>query len=339
MDIDNAAAQIGADLFGTEPTPPAAEEVKPLDSAVEDIAADASDSVVPDTGSDIADKGADEGSEVEVPAVVKKPAPQTWRPEAAQLWDQLPEKIQDEVLKREEDIFKGIEGYKQDAAMGKDLRNVLAPYADMYRQYNVDPRQHIGSLLGMHKMLLTGSPQDKQELVLGLAKQFGVELGQQTIPDYIDPELDKVRQELATLRREQQAYFAQTQEAKISKATEEVEKFASDTKNAYFSELVNDIAELIEGSKRQGKQLSLPEAYEKAIWLNPSTRAKEQARLQTEALEKQKKESAERAAKAAKATAANIRTSSKAVSDTTPTGTMDDTLQETLQQIKARNNR
>jgi hypothetical protein len=115
---------------------------------------------------------------------------------------------------------------------------------------------------------------------------------------------------------------------------QEVEAFASRLDDAgkplhpYFDEVADDIVGLIQA----GQAADLQSAYEKAIWLNPVTRDKEVARLNSAAAEK-----AKRAAEEAKrAEAANVKTSAKAATAGSPKGSMDDTMRETLKAIQAR---
>lgn len=345
MDIEDAANKIGNDIFrelgvsseqitGSEqPSPvPSPVVADPSNQAPASSNVPAADpSLVPPQPA--ADPNAPEAPAAATPPEVpgKKLPPQTWKPDAAALWDNLPPRIQDEVLKREEDIFRGIEGYKQDAAIGKEIKTVVAPYMDYFQRFGVDPGQHIGTLLGMHQLLLNGSPQQKQELLQGLVQQFGIQLSQQNAPDFIDPELDNMRRELATLRSQQEAILRQGQQAQAQEVMQKVEQFATDPSKPYFSELINDITQLINGKVCR----TLEEAYDRAVWLNPVTRVKEQTRLQQEALSRQQQDQATRAAEAARANSVNVQTSGRTGSETAPVGTMDDTLEETLQRIKS----
>lgn len=339
MDIENAANQIGADLFGSggefAGSEPSEGSAPP---AVESDAPAAGDSPMADANPAGSEPDAVEASKAEAevpPTETKRTAPQTWRGEAAQLWDSLPEKVQDEVLKREEDIFKGIEQYKGDAHLGKELKDILRPHMDLFQRYNIHPGNHIQQLLGFQRTLIEGTPQQKAELLKQVARDYRIPLDEFGDSPYVDPATEQMRHELESLRGQFQQLTAAQQATRLQEVTTTVEKFASDPNRPYFAELINDMTTLIDSKVCK----NLEEAYDLAIWRNPTTRAKEQARLQTEAAEKLRKEAAEHAAKAAKATAARVTPTSRAVGDTAPLGTMDDTIAETLKQIQSRSNR
>ncbi len=113
---------------------------------------------------------------------------------------------------------------------------------------------------------------------------------------------------------------------------QEVRAFATDPANVYFNELADDIAMLLKSKVCS----SLKEAYDKAVWANPQTRAKEITRLEAEANAKRQREAEDRAAAARKANGANLRTRDRPASPTAAKGTIDDTLTETLAAIQAR---
>ena len=113
----------------------------------------------------------------------------------------------------------------------------------------------------------------------------------------------------------------------------DVEKFASDPANLYFNELTDDMEQLI----RSGAAPDLPAAYEKAIWLNPAVRAKEIARLSAQQSASSGAATAAKIDAARRATAVNVRSQSHpAKGPGESLGSMDDTLTETMKQIKAR---
>ena len=128
------------------------------------------------------------------------------------------------------------------------------------------------------------------------------------------------------LTERQQAELAQRKEA----TSKEVEAFASDPAHPYFDEVSEDIVKLI------GAGYSLKDAYEKAVWANPVTRQKELGRIQKETTEAERKKAADAARQAKKASSTNVKGRDQARASTEPAGTIDETLRETLADIKAR---
>lgn len=259
-------------------------------------------------------------------------APKTWRPEATAKWAATPPEVQAEILKREDDMFRGLESYKNDASIGKNVKTVLEPYLPILKQYNVDPLAQISGLMQAHYSLVTGTPEQKQAMFAKLASDYGIHPEGYEAP-YVDPQVAALRQELTTLKSTVQGREAQEAERSRNSLASEINTFAADPAHAYFDEVANDIA----GFLKAGSAKNLAEAYEKAVWANPVTRAKEQARLTTESLAKAQKSDQEKAQAARKAASANVNSKSKPASGTTPVGSIDDTLQSALAGIKSRN--
>lgn len=322
LDLSAAGESISADLFGGsvgEGDGSGTDDVNLDDGAGDGTGATASDPAATSTP-----------AATEVPAASALQAPKTWRPEAAAKFATLPPEVQQEVLKREEDIFKGLEGYKADASIGKALKGVVQPYMHIFQAQGVDPIQQVSGLMRAHVALATGTPEQKQQFFQHLAKEYGVDLGGEA--PYVDPQVAGLQKQLSDLQSRLNGREQQEADKARTTLQAEIDTFASDPAHQYFDEVANDIAGLL----RSGAAKDLKDAYEKAIWANPITRAKEQARLTADAEAKAKAEAAEKAKQARKATGANVKSSAKAASGTAPLGSIDDTLNAALATIKSR---
>lgn len=325
LDLSAAGDSISADLFGT--------------SGGDDNGGDADDVNLDDNG------GTDAGTAAATPPAAGTPSakegasapaastlqpPKTWRPEAAAKFATLPPEVQQEVLKREEDIFKGLESYKADASIGKALKGVVQPYLQVFQSQGIDPMQQVSGLMRAHVALATGTPEQKQQFFQHLAKEYGVDLD--TEAPYVDPQVAGLQKQLSDLQSRLNGREQHEANEARSKLQAEIDSFASDPAHQYFDEVANDMAGLL----RSGAAKDLKDAYDKAIWANPITRTKEQARLTADAETKAKAEAAEKAKQARKATGANVKSSAKAASGTAPLGSIDDTLKAALVAIKSR---
>lgn len=327
FDLAGAGDTISADLFGTsggDDNGGNADDVNLDDNGGTDAGTAAA--IPPAAGT----PPAKEGEGATPPAASALQPPKTWRPEAAAKFATLPPEVQQEVLKREEDIFKGLESYKADASIGKALKGVVQPYLQMFQSQGIDPMQQVSGLMRAHVALATGTPEQKQQFFQHLAKEYGVDLG--TEAPYVDPQVAGLQKQLSDLQSRLNGREQHEANEARSKLQAEIDSFASDPAHQYFDEVANDIAGLL----RSGAAKDLKDAYDKAIWANPITRAKEQARLTAEAETKAKAEAAERAKQARKATGANVKSSAKAASGTAPLGSIDDTLNAALAAIKSR---
>jgi len=298
----------------------------------------AGDAVKPESGeTDSAAEGTGTDGTETPPAGTAPVAPRTWRPEAAAAFASLPPVVQAEVLKREEDIFKGIASYKEAADFGNSMKSVLDPYLPVLQQYNIRPDAQVADMMQAHYTLAFGTPEEKLGLVQRIAKDYGIPLGQQPAADtpvWVDPQVEALQKELQAIKSTLSKTESVQVERQKAEITQHVQAFASDPKNVYFDELANDIAHLL----RTGAEKSVESAYEAAIWRNPVTRAKEITRQQTEQAEALRKTEQERVKAAKEATEVNVRSKAKTRGAATPVGTIDDTLNETLAKIMARTN-
>lgn len=271
-----------------------------------------------------------------LPEATADTPPKTWRKEAAATWAALPSEAKNEIIKREADIFKGLETYKVDAGFGKSVKQVVAPYEAILRQNNLDPVQTIQGLMSAHHRLATGSPQQKVELFKILARDYQIDLtslgGAAEDAPYLDPQVKALQDELAGVKSQLSATAQRQQQEAAAAISKQVDAFAADPKNIYF----NDVADIAADLVNRGLAGTLQEAYDKAIWLHPEVRAKETARVASETAAKAAAEAKVRAEAARKATAANVKTSAKSGSAATPLGSLDDTLETSLKAIKAR---
>lgn len=326
FDMDSAVDEVGEGLGLDDETPPGDDDLSDLD------APEPEGEAPPTT-----EKAEPESTAPETldPAAVKPEdaPPRTWKPEVAALWSGLDPAVKAEINRREQDIFKGIEQYKTAAQTGQAYQSVIDPYMPILKQFNIDPVTQVKGLMNAHYQLATGSPETKAALFQQLARDYNVDLSSVQEPVYVDPAVKALQTELAGVKSTLSAREAAELRSQQEGLSRQLDAFIADkTAHPYFDEVANDIAGLLTSKVSS----TLEDAYEKAVWANPVTRAKEQARLTAASEAKRVEEEKARAAKARQATRANVRTTAKNGSATAPLGSMDDTLNETLAAILAR---
>jgi hypothetical protein len=322
IDYNAAADDIGAALFG-DSMPKGGQEEPPAEP--EPTGAPPKSETNP--------PGVSGNNPPAIPAApVPNTAPSTWSAAAKEAWAKADPIIKAEVLKREADFFKGIEGYKADAAAGKSFQRVLQPYAETLRQYGVDPLQEVQQLLAAHHSLALGTPGERLSTFKALMQEYKIDPAQlMAVSPPLPPEVQALQQRLESI---ESAQFQREQEAMQQRRAEiqqEITKFASDPANVYFKELEKDIAFLLQ----TGAAADLKSAYESAIWMNPAVRQKELDRQQAERTaraEQERKAKLEAAKKAARVNAP----AGGQPNGTVAAGSMDDTLKETLAEIRSR---
>ena len=265
-------------------------------------------------------------------------APSTWTKEALEEWAAIPPRAQQEILKREDDMYRGLEQYKTAADLGNQYDAVAAPYKSILEAEGLNPVEMFQGFAANHYILSRGTPEQKIELAASMLSHYGIALDQvidhmgDQILNPIDPRTQRLEQEVQELRLQVSGQAAKSTEAQQQAAFAEIEAFAKDPAHPYFNELVDDIAKFMSTGVAQ----TLAEAYEKAVYANPVTRQKELDRLTADAKSKLEAEGKARKDKLAKTQAADVKANSHQRDGTVPIGSMDDTLNATLAAINSR---
>ena len=277
----------------------------------------------------------DEAIEAPVEAPVVRAAPKSWAKETHEQWSKLDPRVQDQIEKREQDFHAGLEQYKEYNTFGKQMREVFTPYKALLESQGVDEAKAAQYLLNAHYRLINLPAEQKLSYLDSIARNYGINLGlQQQAP--VDPryqQLESTVQQLTSAMTQQ--YQRQYQE-KYTQTSNDVGAFvdAKDEKgnkiHPYFDEVADDILPFLNAGH------SLNDAYDKAVWANPVTRAKEQARLKTETENALRGRSKQEVEKARQASSTNVRSRDTRKTPTEPLGKMDDTMRATLDEIKAR---
>lgn len=279
---------------------------------------------------------------------ITKP-PSTWKGAAGIDFDKLPRATREEIHRREESMFKGIEGYKKAATFGNDMASLFRPYQKMLELTKLAPNDVVNAGLNFEYQMRTGSPEQKRTIIENLAKSYGVELvpaqprlDEQGRPIEASPEIVSLRQtvqalqqqleqvtgHLTTQQRAQQEEAQRDEEEQRNDVRTEIAKFAADPANEFYSEVREDMLGYIQSRRATG----LKDAYDKAIWANPMTRAKLIARQQ----EAERKQAAEAAAAANKANLVNVTPRATPPGKTAGKGTLENVLSGEVDRALAR---
>lgn len=351
FDIEGAVNEIslGMGLTAEQEELRPQEEVKPETSATTDSQTNPAPTTTPTTTSPTGTQPpaqADQAAPT-VPTTPPAPdasAPRTWKPDAAAEWANLPPRVREEILKREDDMFRGLESYKGDATVGKAVQNIFQPFREVAQADGLDPGVVMHEALTMHTTLSRGSQEQKLAALHSLASRYGVSL-QPANPDdeppFVDPQVARLQAEVASVKSQQMALAREREQAAMREQTaareklqSEIETFAKDPANPDFDLLSSEMAKLLQS----GAAKDLRDAYDQAIWLNPVTRQKAIDSAAAAKAEAEKKAQAEAAAKAKASASANVRTQAKNASGTAASGSMDDTLNEAYARLVSQGN-
>lgn len=240
-----------------------------------------------------------------VPDVPVKKAPSSWKPDAQAAFDALPPTVQDEVLRRETDYHKGIEGYKSHAHAAQAFEQAVAPYMQTIQSLGVDAPTAVAQLLQADHTLRYGDAATKAQYFSQLAQQYGVDLQQVVNPQPVDPQYAAIQQQLRAQQAELQGWKREQTQREQSVVLSEIDKFAANPANVHFNEVRDDMALLLQS----GKAKDLADAYNTAVWMRGDIR-QSLIEQQTAAAKKQAIEQSQHAR--AKAASVSVKGSSPA---------------------------
>lgn len=252
--------------------------------------------------------------------------PNTWTKDTASLFATLPEPVKQEIHKREADFHKGIGQYKDAAAFGHSLFEDLSPHFEVMRQIGSTPKDVVRDVMGAWRTLATGSPDQKRDTLLQLARGYGISLGESADTRHREPsaapELAPVLQRIAQLEGTIEQSQRAREEADHAERVSAAQKFLSDPSREHMEAVFDDVVALVRAGRTP------EQAYEQAIWAHPETRAKLMAKQDAE---RKQREAAEAAA-ARKAAAVNV--TRRGTPPAAPkAGSMEDTIRQTLRSM------
>jgi len=250
----------------------------------------------------------EEDVEEEVEEPIWKRPPSSWKKEFHETWQGADPKLQEYAWQREEEMRKGVEPLITKAQYADQVQKAFEPYMDTIRGNGSNPIDAIKGLMEADRVMRFGNPQEKQNFLLSLANNYGIDLNGaaplQTGP--IDPKVIALQNELNNIRGEVSGWKQQQEEAETQSLLGQIDQFAQ--KAEYFEEARPTMIQLLQN----GIVNTLEEAYEKAIRLDDNLFSEIQQSQQAK-LEAERRESANRAAKAAKAAAVSVRSSTPGV--------------------------
>lgn len=210
----------------------------------------------------------------------KSKAPQSWSATERAHWDKIPAEVQAVIARREEEAHRGITTLGQDAAYGKQLKEVIAPYLPIIRAEGGTEAGAVRDLLQTAYILRTGSPAQKAQVMQHVAGLYGVDLSvaAQGAPQ-VNPEVQSLRQELAQLRGHLQGAEQQQHQQVQGQAQAIIDAFAADPKNEFYEQVKPLMAHLLVA----GQAKDMQEAYEMACHANPDVRSTILTRSQADA--------------------------------------------------------
>lgn len=245
-----------------------------------------------------AKKAADEAAGLQAPA--------HWDAAAREMFAKQPPEVKKWLLDRhkamEADYTKKTQDLSGTRKFTEELDEIFKPYEEEMRFSGVTRAQAIRELVGMHARLKA----NPVEGLKYLAEVSGVDIKTLASTPSADPAAEsplvkELRKQVETLTGNLKQVTGAQNDQQLNAHLTQVQQFAEE-KDAqgnklrpYFDEVTKDVAALIRAARANGETLTLQDAYDRAVYANPTTRAKV---LAAQDAERRAKEEAERKAKA-----------------------------------------
>lgn len=306
---------VAASEAATSPPPPdvvapsgeeGGEAPPPIDptASVEQQASDAKPGVAEGIATDVGatDKAGKEVKDGAKPTTAPAPdgtqaldhAPGTWGAEARESWKDLPPGARKEIWKREKDAVRALTISTKARKFAGEFDEMMKPYMGFIAAEGVHPFQAVNFMMQSAAVLRTGSVQQKAEMIANVIKQWGVdvELVDEIMTGFkqngwnpstrsapVDPKagmLAAAREVLGPLVSNLQQRQQAEDQALDAEVGETIEEFA--TKNEFFNDVREDMADILEMAKKRGVKMSLTDAYRRATLASEPVQRTLQAR-------------------------------------------------------------
>lgn len=236
-------------------------------------------------------------------------APSSWRPEIREHWAKLPAEVQQEVLRREQDMIRQMTQIKPAMNFAQQMSRAMQPYgADIQAITNGDVVAFNAANAQARHVIFHGAPQQKAEFVADLLANAGVDIN--LLADAIDRRgtgraapangqgpsgygdmRAQLRQEFAPLfdvvgelRNEHQ----RRQEQVNTQVQSELEAFVNAPGHEYFDDLRESMWAFMQAAANVNRDVTWQQAYDAAAAMHPTVgplveKKREQARAKAAA--------------------------------------------------------
>ena len=169
------------------------------------------------------------------------------------------------------------------------LRKAADTWGPYLTSLNASPEEAFDNLLRTDYALRHAPPKQREEMFVKLAADYGIEIdtgagGPAPDPDPLHVELSKHLDPLQEqIRQLQQGVVGQHEKAQASVVDQwvtDIETFrtakddAGALQHPHLLEVMDDIKGLVQADRAAGREPTLDSLYERAVWSNPTTRAK-----------------------------------------------------------------
>lgn len=217
-------------------------------------------------------------------------------------WSEIPPELKNEFIRLEQASSKGVAKIQEEAKVGRSLMQEIEPYKGLIASAGGTPETAVRSLLQTAAILRTGSPVQKQNAVLSIIQEYGIQMGQIQQPQY-DPYADKIAQLEKQLQEQQQTRQQQEESVLLNTVNQFLEE-ADERGNPKYpldenleADFGDEIAAVRARNPNMAPREILETAYERMSWKVPEIRQTLLERQNAELEAKRKEKAAQTVAK------------------------------------------
>lgn len=208
-------------------------------------------------------------------------APGSWKPAIREHWSKIPSVVQQEIMRRETEINRGLASAAESRRFTEEFNSVVRPFEGIIRSQNSTPIAAVRNLMTTAAGMTMGTPIQKANIAAEILQNYGVDIelldqvlsGKQPKPGSPshDPGIrDMIQREMAPVRQfmTENQQRVQQQEQQLEYIAEEAVEDASYGKE-FFDDLAEDMADILEHSAARNRKMTIDQAYDLAARSHP----------------------------------------------------------------------
>lgn len=206
-------------------------------------------------------------------------APQSWSPKLREDFAKLPPSVQTQINKRETEMTTFLNEGAESRKFGDKMNQTLQPYSSVMAAHGTnDPVQAVQGLMETAAMLQMGNPQQKAQKLAEMVQHYNIDINaldqalsgqphqtseQSQIEQMLEQKLAPMNQFMNNVQSNQHNAQQQIQ----NNATNEVGQFEKEAE--FIDDVRLDMADLLDMAAKNGQEMTLKQAYDKACAINP----------------------------------------------------------------------
>lgn len=246
------------------------------------------------------DKNDDQQTEQRADSEKTEKPPVGWTPKNREHWAGLPDELKTQISKREREVNQVLQSSASARQLEKAFTQTVEPYRALMASQGTDnPLQAIDGLMKTAATLSMGTQQQKAQRIAELIGHYGIDINtldsalagdpaQQQAPNQQDAINQAVNQALSPFINQQNQQRQYEQNQVNTRVQQGIQKVAD---REFFSDVRLDMADIMEMASRRGQVVTLDQAYDRAVQMNPEISGVVSARNTAESLSGKRKAS------------------------------------------------